>query len=178
MKVKIICGAYGFRPANRPETVQTVRAGGICDVPAEEAKRLVAMKVAEYVDEKPGTTPPGGSDDNGAGTSTNDGNGPAVVALDGIEVPDALAIVDGHFDKKGLNEMTNNNLKKLAQDLGLDVSKCRVKADFIAVLTAVTIEISDTDNEGDGDGEDGDNEDDGSGTAGGPPITTDDTIVQ
>ena len=51
-----------------------------------------------------------------------------------------IRIVEGHFDKKALSAMRNDDLSKLATDLGLDVSECKVKADFVDLLAAVEVE--------------------------------------
>ena len=55
-----------------------------------------------------------------------------------------VPIVEGHFDEKSLSAMKNDDLSKLAQDLGLDISECKVKADFVALLSAVDVEAGTT----------------------------------
>ena len=55
-----------------------------------------------------------------------------------------VPIVEGHFDEKGLSAMKNDDLSKLALDLGLDISECKVKADFVALLSAVEVETGTT----------------------------------
>ena len=55
-----------------------------------------------------------------------------------------VRIVEGHFDEKGLSALRNDDLSKLAQDLGLDISGCKVKADFVALLSAVDVEAGTT----------------------------------
>lgn len=55
-----------------------------------------------------------------------------------------IPIVEGHFDEKSLSAMKNDDLSKLAQDLGLDISGCKVKADFVALLSAVDVEAGTT----------------------------------
>jgi len=50
----------------------------------------------------------------------------------------------GHLDPDQLRTMTNAALKKLAEDMGLDASKCRNKEQYVALLTSVEIDIEDT----------------------------------
>lgn len=53
--------------------------------------------------------------------------------------------VTGHLDAEQLEGMTNNELKTLAEELGVDVSKCKRKADYIAAITAAEVEAGDED---------------------------------
>lgn len=55
---------------------------------------------------------------------------------------DTLDIVDGHISEKCLEKMTKENLNKLAADLGADVSGCKTKADFVAVLAKVEVQTN------------------------------------
>ena len=88
-----------------------------------QAARLVSKKVAVYVDE-PGVNP--------AATA------PAKVA--------------GHLDAEHLGTMTNEQLRKLAADMGVDVSACKKKPELVAAIAAVEVEtdeggMDDPDNE-------------------------------
>ena len=47
----------------------------------------------------------------------------------------------GSLDAGQLSTMTNANLKKLAEDMGLDASKCKVKADYVALISAVEFPV-------------------------------------
>lgn len=60
----------------------------------------------------------------------------------------------GHLDAAQLETMTNEQLKNLAGDLGIDVRKCKKKADFIAAIIAAEVET-------DADAEDGEDDPDG-----------------
>lgn len=51
----------------------------------------------------------------------------------------------GHLDEAQLNDMTIKQLKALAADMGVDVSDCDRKADYVAALAAVEVEIDDVD---------------------------------
>ena len=47
----------------------------------------------------------------------------------------------GHLDAAQLETMTNEQLKNLAADMGVDVTGCKKKADYIAVIVAVEVEV-------------------------------------
>ena len=158
-KVKIIKGAYGYRPEGK-STVQTVtRHDAPIELPDEEAARLVSLRVAEYCldpePEAPGSgvaTGQGGADGIGEGDNPPEGKLgaegqetgelPDVDDAEGGESDedDTLDIADGHFTAESLTLLTNDNLRKLAADLGADVSKCKTKAELVAVLVGVEIE--------------------------------------
>ena len=53
----------------------------------------------------------------------------------------------GHLDPEQLLTMSNAELKKLAEDMGLDASKCRTKAAYIALIVAADVEIEPEDGE-------------------------------
>ena len=53
--VKMIDGAYGQRVGRK---TRLVRLGETCQVDDQEAARLVGLKVAAYVEEKPEAVPP------------------------------------------------------------------------------------------------------------------------
>lgn len=162
--IRIIEGTYGHRPGAGNKVVPVDR-GQCCEVPDEEAARLVSIKVAEYAEE-PVATPPGGTNDGGTGTNTPDGSVPptAPAAFRVEELPEkaeALDIVDGHFTEESLSRLKNAELKALAIDLGLDPGKCGNKAEFVSLLLPVEIVEDEA-------------EDDGSV----PPTAPGDTIVQ
>ena len=81
-------------------------------------------------------------------------------AADGVVIPDALDIVDGHFTENGLMAMTRADMEQLAEDLGVDVSKCKNKSEIAKLLAAADLELDD-DNDSD---EDDGGEDDGART--------------
>lgn len=148
MKVTITSGAYGWRPFG-DSRVKTVRSGQSCDVPQDEANRLVGLNVAKYAATETVATPPVPPGDNAGGNDTPDQDNGPVTLKNGVVVPDTLGIVDGHFVAEDLAQMTNPNLSKLATDLGLDIKACKVKADFVALLAAVELEIATPDDEDD-----------------------------
>lgn len=166
MKIKIISGTYGSRPDGGNRVVP-VNMGEVCDVPAEEAARLCSIGVAQYVSDEVVATADNAVDGGSAGANLPGEENPPRFTTDGVAIPDALEIVDGHFGADSLRQMTNQNLAKLGTDLGLDVSKCKVKEDYVAALMTVELDFTVPEN-------DADNEvDDGSA----PPKFNDNTVV-
>lgn len=140
MKIKIISGTYGHRPAGAVHP-QPISAGEICDVPEGEAKRLVDLGIALPVAQVPAegvATTPAASAKLGPGVTMNMGENP----LDGhaFEDGEVLDVVDGHFTVESLMKMTRADMESLAEDLGLDVSGCKSKADVAAELSKVDID--------------------------------------
>lgn len=130
--IKIVTGTYGAD--NGKGGVVAIDRGHICEVDDQEAARLIALGVAEKVVATP-------QDANGvceAGENTTDESG-------------AQSGIVGHLDAEQFSTMTNAELKKLAEDMGLDTSKCRRKADFIDLITAEEViapETDDTEDDG------------------------------
>lgn len=52
---------------------------------------------------------------------------------------ETLDVVDGHFTKESLMGMTRANLEKLAEDLGVNVSKCKNKTEIATLLAAIEV---------------------------------------
>lgn len=148
--IKIICGAYGYRPPERPGIVQAVRVGQTCEVSDEEATRLVSLGVAELCTAEGVATPSVTHSEGGGCNDTPDQDEGKKTTLDGLELPDTLDIVDGHFTEESLGAMTNKALAELAADLGLDAKACKNKADYVALLASAELDMSDQD-EGDDD---------------------------
>ena len=152
MKIKIIQGAYGWRP-NNDERVKTVRRGQTCDVSPDEAKRLIAIGVAEHATEETVTKPDSDTGSNGGGTTTTgQDDTPSSPCFSADALPKSAAgvdITDGHFVEESLKAMANPDLKTLATDLGLDPKKCRNKGDYITLL--MTVEIIEDDEDGEDD---------------------------
>lgn len=150
-RVKIISGIYGYRPegAKHPRPVS---AGGFVTVSDEEAARLVDIKVgaivgtAAPIDEPPVpavATPPVGAIDDGVGENPSEDDG----AAEGLGVDDTIDIEDGHFTIESLMKLTRPSMEKLAEDLGVDIKKCKNKTEIAAALAAVELEPAETDDE-------------------------------
>lgn len=137
MKIKIISGTYGHRPAGAVHP-QSISAGETCDVPEGEAKRLITLGIALPVAQTP-------AEDVATAPAAHAGLGPGVTMrmvdnpLEDLafEEGEVLDIVDGHFTVESLMKMTRAAMDSLAENLGLDVSGCKTKADVIAELVKV-----------------------------------------
>lgn len=91
----------------------------------QEAARLVSLGVAEYAGQVPAAAP---AADPGAANQQD-------------EDP-----VKGHLDPEQLATMTNEQLKNLAGDLGIDVTGRKKKADYVDAIMAVEVEAGDIEN--------------------------------
>lgn len=148
--IRITCGTCGTTKGYK-----TSADGAITLAPEEEA-RLVARGVAAYE-----TTPiisaavsavataPVPPEEDGKGNDTPDKDGGRNVALLGVELPDEVDIVDGRFTEESLAAMTNSALAKLAHDLGLDAKRCRAKADYVALLSSIELDVDGQDDQDD-----------------------------
>ena len=144
--IRVKCGTCGTTQGYKTE------ADGSFTLPAAEERRLVARGVAEYVT-RPiigPDSPVGGEDDNGTGINpasedqpverleNGEREAPAVVLPGSAETVD---IIDGHFDRESLLQLTRTQMEKLAGDMGVDVSRCRNKSDIADLLGEVDAEI-------------------------------------
>ena len=130
MLVHIISGTYGYRsklPNGEPSpyTIAVTRADLPIDVEEEEARRLVELGVAEYVQNGPVATA-GKADE----PKTPNGNIPA--EENATEAPETAG-----NDEDDLEAKTYAELKAYAQEIGLDnIGKYRSKAALIEALEA------------------------------------------
>ena len=142
-KIEIICGTYGHRPAGALHPVPVDR-GGFCDVPEEEAERLVHLGVARIASGEvvPAVaTPPVDEESTSAGADlSGDENGST----------DEESL---HLDPEQLKELTNAKLTELAEDMGIDTAKLKTKAQLISAITSVPLEDAISEDEGVDDGE-------------------------
>lgn len=110
------CGIqYNDAHGNARHALKTPESGPFeCD--DAQAARLVSLGVAEYVGaQKKEQT------DGSQGTEK----------------------ATGHLDAAQLETMTNEQLKNLAADMGVDVTGCKKKADYIAAIVAVEVGLGD-----------------------------------
>lgn len=146
--IRIICGtcetALGYK----------TRADGELTLPAAQEKRLVERGVAEYVTRpiinpaSDADSPVDGEDGGGAGIDPPHED-PPVEGLEngGHEAPavnlpgsaETVDIIDGHFDRESLLQLTRPQMEKLAGDLGVDVSRCKNKGDIADLLVEVEV---------------------------------------
>lgn len=146
--IRIICGTCGTSQGYKTQ------ADGALTLPAAEERRLVSRGVAEYVTRpiiNPASDPDSpveGEENGGAGIDPSDED-PPVEGLEngGGDIPSGdlpgsavtVGIIDGHFDRESLMQMTRPQMEKLAGDLGVDVSKCKNKGDIIDLLVEVEV---------------------------------------
>ena len=145
VKIKVICGGCGIvytdAHGNARHALKTPENGPFeCD--DVQAGRLVAAGVAAYVNE------PGGSIHDWKEVAD-----PAPQTDGQQQEPEKLT---GHLDAAQLETMTNEQLKALAADMGVNVTGCKKKADYIAAIVSVEVDVEtyatvDDPNEDDGD---------------------------
>lgn len=124
-RIEITRGGCGikYKDANGNErhALKTAEHGPFeCD--DTQADRLVSLGVAKYV---------GAAAAAAAPANQNEGEG---------EETQGAETITGHLDAAQLETMTNEQLKNLAGDLGVDVTGCKKKADFVAAIMAVEVE--------------------------------------
>lgn len=123
MKVKIICGSYGYRTKYG---VKPVMLGDTCEVDGTEAGRLVGLGVAEIVD-APAAPSAAAPAPSAAEQEYNDTPAEKSVA----EKPAAA-----HLVPEDLADMTVANLKKMAADMGIDAKALKTKDALIQAICA------------------------------------------
>lgn len=148
-KIKVTRGGCGvkYKDANgiARHTLKTPESGAFeCD--DEQAERLVRFGVAEYVDEHVN------EDEEVSDTSDEE------EVSDGSDEEQEKAGESqeteedtGHLDADQLNEMSYNELKKLAADMGVK-PEGKTKADYIAALVAAEVipgDVADSDEDDD-----------------------------
>lgn len=146
--IRIICGtcetALGYK----------TRADGELTLPAAQEKRLVERGVAEYVTRpiiNPASDADGpvdGGDGDGAGIDPSHED-PPVEGLEngGSEVPagfvspftEQLEIVDGHYTRESLLDLTRQQMEALALALDVNISRCKNKGDIADLLVEVEV---------------------------------------
>lgn len=144
--VKILCGGYGLniRTANGVRT-KLILKGQIVELEDDEAEELIRANMA-------------------AEAVATSAAGDAPLAPGGDTPPEETALESSgglSLDTDQLRQMTNAALSKLAEDMGLDPSRCRTKAELVELIAAVPVSVEPETEDGDGE-EDEDPEDDDS----------------
>ena len=139
LTVKIISGTYGCKIKGR--IVPKDLTSEPFELEDAEAKRLVSLGVAEIITEGVATggngketNPPSvnpSNDENGSNGENEGGNKNITLSRE-----------------EELKEMTNKELKALADGMGIDTSKMKVKAEYIQAIVAVESSASDDDENG------------------------------
>ena len=130
LTVKIISGTYGCKIKGR--IVPKDRMSEPFSLDDAEAKRLVSLGVAEIITEGVATGGNGEETNPPSVNPSNDENGSNGENEGGNDIV-------GHLDAEQLREMTNKELKALADDMGIDTSKMKVKDDYIQAIVAVEV---------------------------------------
>ena len=115
--IKIVKGVYGYVDKHGFVRPKDCNSEPFVTSPEQE-DRLVKLEVAEYV-EKPVKVP--------------NMNEPAQVQIS--EIGEEAA----HLDPEQLKELTNAELKTMAEDMGIDTAKLKTKAQLIEAITAVDV---------------------------------------
>lgn len=123
MKVKIICGSYGYRTKYG---VKPVMLGDTCEVDGVEAGRLVGLGVAEIVD-----APAAPSAAASASSAAEQEYSDTPAEKSAAEKP-----VAAHLVPEDLADMTVANLKKMAADMGIDTKALKTKDALIQAICA------------------------------------------
>ena len=130
LTVKIKSGTYGLNTGDR--VIPKDRMSEPFSLDDAEAKRLVSLGVAEIITEGVATGGNGKETNPPSVNPSNDENGSNGENEGGNDI-------DGHLDAEQLGEMTIKELKALAEDMGIDTSKMKVKADYIQAIVAVEV---------------------------------------
>ena len=110
------------------------------NLPGDDAKMVAAWLENESADrggqeaaQEPENAPEV-SEDQGAGNEAQGGQEPPQEG--GTEDGGMIA---GHLDPKDLEDLKKADLERMANDMGLDISKAKTKADLIAAITAAEV---------------------------------------
>lgn len=117
-KIRVTVGTVGYFDGGHHKTKTTSDKPFECE--DAQAAHFVECGVAEYVDQE-----------------QEKGHEPEQQSE-----PEAA-----HLDAAQLEAMTNDQLKNLAGDLGIDVTGCKKKADFVAAIVAADVEPGPADDE-------------------------------
>lgn len=110
--IKIIKGVYGYLDEHGTVKPKTEKDEPFT-LSAEKEARLVDLGVAEYVNT------PAPENEPEVGQEETEGA--------------------GHLDPEQLEELTNAQLKEMAQEMGIDTKKLTTKAKLIEAITAVDV---------------------------------------
>ena len=132
MKVKIICGSYGYRTKYG---VKPVMLGDTCEVDGMEAGRLVGLGVAEIVD-----APAAPASSAAAPASSAAAPASSAAEQEYNDTPTEKSATEkpaaAHLVPEDLADMTVANLKKMAADMGIDTKALKTKDALIQAICA------------------------------------------
>lgn len=141
MKIKIIAGTYGYHEIVKDEQGTVLKdekgnvrtklrpknKGDVIEVDDEEAKRLVDMNIAEYIEEASESTDMVGSE--------------ASPVMDPAEEVPEGSDTDSEGEELDLDNMTVEQLKARANEMGIKTSKLRTKKDLIDAINEASVEL-------------------------------------
>lgn len=135
-KIRVTLGGCGIAYTDEHgvarHALKTAESGPFeCD--DEQADRLVRLGVAAYVNAPAQTAPAAPANDPKEPGQQSEGQN--------------ATMVTGHLDAEQLATMTIKQLEELAGELGVDVSGCKKKADYIDAIVAVEVEAPVEDDE-------------------------------
>lgn len=129
-EIRIVSGTYGMNVNGR---IAVVRREQTCEVPEEEAARLVSLGVAVYVKE-----PVLVAETPAVGDAVNEtGDTPEAEENDAMD-----DLIPGHLDEEELRKMPFDQLKKLASDCGLQVGVLRSRKNIVKALAEMETFVS------------------------------------
>lgn len=129
-EIRIVSGTYGMNVNGR---IAVVRREQTCEVPEEEAARLVSLGVAVYVKE-----PVLVAETPAVGDAVNEtGDTPEAEENDATD-----DLIPGHLDEEELRKMPFDQLKKLASDCGLQVGVLRSRKNIVKALAEMETFVS------------------------------------
>ena len=115
--IKIVKGVYGYVDKHGFVRPKDCNSEPFNTSPEQEA-RLVKLGVAEYVDEPAKAEP--------------------VNETAQVQSPKNDEVA-AHLDPEQLKELTNAELKKMAEEMSIDTAKLKTKAQLIEAITAVDV---------------------------------------
>ena len=128
--IRIISGTYGHRPENSNYVIPVTVGDPPISVDNDEAERLVAIGVAAYVDAV-ATAPAQPDEEQAISNSSNSTYGES-----GDSDPGEIA---GHLDRDQLMEWKMADLKKLGEEMGIDVTLLKKKEALVDAICAVEV---------------------------------------
>ncbi len=124
MLVKIIAGMYGYR--DEKNRLRPKSEGDVVDVKDEEAKRLINLGVAEYATETSEVTGMGGSE---------------VSTVDNTPETENASNEADEGEEINFDDMTVEQLKGVAKQMGINTSKLRSKKALIDAINDASVEL-------------------------------------
>lgn len=137
-KIKVTRGTCGIRytDANgRTRSASKTTADGVFECDDKVAARFVGLGVAAYADKEAAALeePVADPDQEAEGETDQETSGETETAA--------------HLDAEQLSTMTIKELAALAADMGVDVSGCKKKDDYVAAIAAVEVTPGDAEDD-------------------------------